>query len=149
MSEGLLNAAKFALGGITVGVATAFVTDMVAGYTLAPLLQPGPGMSSVGVTGRLAFQIVGGGVLAGVGIYCGDQVMDMLGEGDPLFRIFFYQTAFAYMSTARNAGMGVVGLLNRASMGLSTAPQASASGGVAQANPVNTASSCGSAGCGN
>lgn len=149
MSEGLVNAAKFALAGITVGVGTAFVTDMVTNYTLAPLLQPSPGMSSAGVTGRLAFQIVGCAALTGVGLYCGDRVMDALGDGDPLFRVCYYYTAFASMSTARNAASGVLGLMNRAASGLSPAPQAPASGGVAQATPVNMASSCGSAGCGN
>lgn len=149
MSEGLINAAKFALAGIAVGVGTAFVTDKVADLVLAPLLQPGPGMSSAGVTGRLAFQIVGCSVLVGVGLYCGDMVMDALGDGDPLFRVCFYQTAFASMSTARIAASGMSGLLHRASSGLSPAPQAPASGGVAQATPVNTASSCGAAGCGN
>jgi hypothetical protein len=149
MSEGLINAAKFALAGITVGVGTAFLTDQVANLVLAPLLQPGPGMSSAGVTGRLAFQIVGCSALVGVGLYCGDRVMDALGEGDPLFRAVYYQTAFAAMGTARNAASGMSGLLNRASSGLSSAPPVSSSGGVAQATPVNTASSCGSAGCGN
>ena len=149
MAEGVIVAAKFALAGIAVGVGTAFVTDQVANLILSPLLQPGPGMSSAGVTGRIAFQIVGCSVLAGAGIYLGDRVMDVLGEGDPLYRLFFYQTAFASMSTARNAASGMAGLLNRASSGLSPAPQAAASGGVAQATPVNTASSCGSAGCGN
>jgi hypothetical protein len=149
MAEGLINAAKFALAGIAVGVGTAFVTDQVANLVLAPLLQPGPGMSSAGVTGRIAFQIVGCSVLVGAGLYCGDRVMDMLGEGDPLFRAVFYQTAFASMGTARNAASGMSGLLNRASSGLSPAPQAPASGGVAQATPVNMASSCGSGSCGN
>ena len=101
MSDGLGNALKFAIIGTGVGSATAVVTDAIYQnviQTLAPTGSSIPG----GNMGRAAFTFVSATALAATMIYAGDKVADSFGAAndDPLFRLFYYQTAFHAMRTS-------------------------------------------------
>lgn len=95
-----METAKFALAGSIVGVGAAYVGDALNARVLNPILRPTQGTmpTPAGMYGRLAFQVVGGTLVAGGVIYAGDKLLDRIVTGDdPLFRTFYLLTAFTSM----------------------------------------------------
>lgn len=90
-------AAKFAVTGVLVGTAVATATDYVGGAVLSMVqIPPASNNDRLGKTGRAAFVTVTSATLAAAGILAGDKVMNMLvsTSDDPLFRLFYLNTAF-------------------------------------------------------
>lgn len=103
-----LTAAKFAVTGVLVGAATATVTDLVSQAVMKAVALPGTSTDKAGQLGRQAFSVVLSAALGAGGMLAGDKVMNKLvvSTDDPLFRVFYFNTAFLSSATVMGSVRG-------------------------------------------
>lgn len=112
----LLTAAKFAVTGVLVGSAAATLIDVVNNAVLKAVNLPrGDQNDFAGQLGRQGFAVVVAASLGAAGILAGEKVMNKLVNGvdDPLFRIFYFNSAFLTSGTIMGATKNARGVFGQ------------------------------------